>query len=1163
MAYDGSIKIDTQIDSSGIQSGLNNITSAAKKGIGAVTTAITATSATLGGIATKAIGIGSGFEEGMSQVQAISGATGKELEALTEKAKEMGAKTKFSARESAEAMNYMAMAGWKTSDMLDGIEGIMNLAAASGENLGTVSDIVTDALTAFGLEASDSAHFADVLAKAASNSNTNVSMMGETFKYAAPLAGALKYSIEDTAVAVGLMANAGIKGTQAGTTLRSMLTRLADPPKEAASALESLGISITNADGSVKPLRETLKDLRERFAELSDAEKTEYASNIAGQEAMSGLLALVNASEEDYEKLTEAIDNASGAAAEQSAVMQDNLAGSITILKSTAESLGIEFYESIQEPLKEIADDAQQMLESLNRAFKEEGMQGLVEEMGRIMAQILKKVTEAAPKMIRGSADLIVSFLKGIKQNAPKISEAAVEIGKELIGAFTQIIPEVAAIGSKIISELLRTLFGRDLGKEAEKLCNSISKEFSKLSGSLKSAAGKAMEIIGNIVSTLLELAQMILPLVSGAIRLLADNIDWLLPLLTGFVTGLAAFKTFSSIVGAIDGIKNSIMGVGTAIQALSGMSIVGIILAAVAGVTALAVAFGDAKMAGDEYLEVAREYRDQVKEETDAIHEQHEAYRKTEEARKKSNDGITAEYGQYQILLDELKRITDANGKIKKGYEDRAAVITTTLSDALGIEIDTVDGVIQKYDELTGSIEDLILKKEAEAMLSANEGAYTEAVQNQIELFNQVKDAQDDVSEAQERYNKQVAETNRLEAELKNNMDPTRAMELVAARDASKDAEEEYQAALADTKAALKDVSDMYGSNQAVIENYGNLMTAIATGDVETMNGAIAALSANMRTAETADKETLLLQLQNYKDTYAAMKTAVEEGGIAVSDEQMKQLEYLIEMTRGELDKLDQAASDGMERTGMDGASSLGKTDYAYVDAAGSIVAASEDELEKLAPDEIMKRKMKEGADGIRSAKDDFKNATRENREAADASFSLGDRWSLGYDFAKGYAKGILGGSDVVGSAASSLVDIALGKIRSTQRSNSPAKATIELGEDNSEGFAIGIKNNEKDVEKSAEEITEKALTRMKGSVGGISGVIDRFKRVISGEKAMMSIEAVAASSKVISDSGTTAENVSGSERPIYTETHVHLGDETELAIALVPALRKELAFE
>ncbi len=304
----------------------------------------------------KAISVGNEFEAQMSKVQAISGATGDELDKLTQKAQELGSKTKFSASESAEAFQYMAMAGWKTEDMLNGIDGIMNLAAASGENLGTVSDIVTDALTAFGLQAKDSAHFADVLAKASSNSNTNVGMMGATFKYVAPIAGSMKYSIEDTAVAIGLMANAGIKGEQAGTALRAMLTRLVKPPKDAATALDKLDISAQNADGTMKPLSNVLKELREKFSKLNDSQKAEYASSIAGTEAMSGMLAIVNASDDDFQKLTESINNANGAAQEQAKIMEDNTKGAITEMNSALEAMFIEIQRSLAPTIKKFAN---------------------------------------------------------------------------------------------------------------------------------------------------------------------------------------------------------------------------------------------------------------------------------------------------------------------------------------------------------------------------------------------------------------------------------------------------------------------------------------------------------------------------------------------------------------------------------------------------------------------------------------------------------------------------------------------------------------------------------------------------------------------------------------------------------------------------------------
>lgn len=365
------------------------------------------------GVGAAAVKTATDFEAGMSEVKAISGATGSEFDALKDKAIEMGAKTKFSASDSADAFKYMAMAGWDASQMMDGIAGIMDLAAASGEDLATTSDIVTDALTAFGLQASDSAHFADVLAQASSKSNTNVGLMGETFKYVAPVAGALGYSIEDTAVAIGLMANSGIKGSQAGTALRSTITRLAKPVGEAEKAVEALGISITNADGTMKPLSQTMVELREKFAGLTEEQKAQYAAILAGQEGMSGLLAIVNASDEDFQKLTDEINNANGAAQDMADIMMDNTKGAIEQLKGALESAGILIGEQLTPYIRKLAEWITKLVENFNKLSEEE--QDQIVKFGLILAAIgpvlliLSKVVSVVKSIIK-----VIGIVKGV-----------------------------------------------------------------------------------------------------------------------------------------------------------------------------------------------------------------------------------------------------------------------------------------------------------------------------------------------------------------------------------------------------------------------------------------------------------------------------------------------------------------------------------------------------------------------------------------------------------------------------------------------------------------------------------------------------------------------------------------------------------------------------
>lgn len=344
------------------------------------------------------------FEAAMSQVQATSGASSEEMVQLTEKAKQMGAITKFSATESAEAFNYMAMAGWKTGDMLDGIEGIMNLAAAANADLGEASDIVTDALTAMGYAAGDAGRLADVMAAASSNANTNVSLMGYTFKYAAPVAGALGYSMEDLAIATGLMANAGIKGEQAGTTLRAGLTNLVSPASTAAKAMEQYGISVKNSDGTVKPLSETMEILREKLGQLPEAEQAAAASAIFGKEAMSGWLSVINSSDEDFTKLSNAIYDSEGAAKEMAETMQNNLKGDIEQLGGALETVGLTAYEGFSNPLRQAVQEVTETMSSYDVA---KAVNGITYELGTLAQSAADKLPSLLDTVVNVASTII------------------------------------------------------------------------------------------------------------------------------------------------------------------------------------------------------------------------------------------------------------------------------------------------------------------------------------------------------------------------------------------------------------------------------------------------------------------------------------------------------------------------------------------------------------------------------------------------------------------------------------------------------------------------------------------------------------------------------------------------------------------------------------
>ena len=304
----------------------------------------------------ECVGIAGDFEEAMSTVEALSQANEREMSALSEKAKDLGAATKFTAKESADAMGYMAMAGWDATEMLSGMNGVLQLAAASGEDLAMTSDIVTDSLTAFGLTAADTAHFSDVLAVAASKSNTNVAIMGETFKQSAPLAGALKYSIEDVATAVGLMANAGVKGSIAGTTLKNIFNGLLGGATLTSTAFGEIQFSAVRADGTMKDFAATIDELRGYFGQMSEAEKMTNAETLAGMRGYAGLLAILNATDESYQSLTSNINNCTGAAERMAKIKLDNLNGQLTLMNSAWDAVKTTIGEQFIPELRNMAD---------------------------------------------------------------------------------------------------------------------------------------------------------------------------------------------------------------------------------------------------------------------------------------------------------------------------------------------------------------------------------------------------------------------------------------------------------------------------------------------------------------------------------------------------------------------------------------------------------------------------------------------------------------------------------------------------------------------------------------------------------------------------------------------------------------------------------------
>lgn len=560
------------------------------------------------GIGTAAVKTAAQFDSHMSEVKAISSATGEQFTQLRNKAIEMGAKTKYSASESAQAFKYMAMAGWDTKDMLSGISGVMNLAAASGEDLASVSDIVTDAMTAFGLsadgttkvikngltvEVSNATHFADVLAQASRKSNTNVAMMGETFKYVAPVAGALGYSVEDTAVAIGLMANSGIKASQAGTTLRTLLTNMAKPTDTMQSAMDYLGISLETTDGKMKSFSEVMQDLRKSFgqckmpmdtfkkklaeiekqhesgeitekkynAAVEDLTKKAYgaegalkanlAASLAGAQGMSGLLAIVNATDEDFQNLTDSINNCDGVSQDMADTMNDNLNGAVTLLKSAIESALISIGDRFTPVIRKLAENITGLIEKFNGLSDEQKDQ--IVKWGLIVAAI-------GPSLIVFSSvtKLLANMGQAFSFLISKINPVAVVITL-LVASFATLWKTNEKFRNKVIGiwEQVKGKFQEFSDAITEKI-NALGFNFKDITDVIKGAwEGFANAIASPIITNAL---QLIADTFGNVLDFILGEVDTLLGLFTGnheqFIGGIK--EMLSAISSTIlDGIKN------------------------------------------------------------------------------------------------------------------------------------------------------------------------------------------------------------------------------------------------------------------------------------------------------------------------------------------------------------------------------------------------------------------------------------------------------------------------------------------------------------------------------------------------------------------------------------------------------------------------------
>lgn len=899
-------------------------------------------------VADETINTGIAFEQTMSNNKALFGATEDEMEMLTETARTAGKDLGFTAKETGDALGYMALAGWDAAKSAENLPGVLRLAKAANMELAEASDMVTDYMTAFSRSELEAAEFADILAYAQSHSNTTARQLGEAYGNSAANLNAAGQEVETVTALLAAMANQGEKGSSAGTQLAAIMRDITNKMEDGHIAIGKTNVQVMDAEGNFRSLTDILRDVTRATDGLGDAERASALSQTFTARSLAGVNLLLNEGVDSIEAFEKELRNADGSAEDMANTMNDNVGGSFAILKANIQDKMIGMFEAAKEPIQEALATISKGLDKIDW-----------DKVGDFIGKIAKKAADFLGYIIKNS-DKVIKFLK-----------TAASI---LVGIFA---------------------------------VNKISK----------------------------------------------------------FIDSL---KTLWSVMSA------------NPIAALITLTV---------AVTAAVIA---AQKAYDKYIDTMYGLNDEERELVDNIRDERKALDEATEARKKANSGIEAEYGQSKSLLQELKQITDENGNIKAGYEERAGVITGLLADSLGIEIAIVDGQIQKYEELIATIDDVIEKKRAEALMEAAKEDYTTAISDQAQAYQRYTDA---LAATSDKYDKLVlAEAALADLEREKNEaiggDTTQMAGLQEAYNRQNEIVKTLRSAYEDEAAALKDAESTYFDYVSTIQNYEGVLGAQATGDAEAVSRALDNLSNNFKTAETGTREMLENQLETFRTQYESMKRAVDTGMPGVTQSQVDSMAKMVTAAETELKKLAiQSKKQGEEAAGQ------------FTNAIDRATGNARSSAEKVA---------KNAESGLRAF----------NTSAVGGDFSYGFINML--RSSKVLTDAYIAGAAVGGEAVKGM--------KHELNSNSPSKVTEAVGEDFDRGFIMGIENLAHMAAEAAEDMgagsvralqqnpTQAAYGLMSGamdsaygaggSAGGVTNNSTSFTQIINAPKSPSRIE-------------------------------------------------------
>lgn len=919
----------------------------------AITTAISA----LKDLAQEVIETGQTFEKSMSNVQAISGATDDELKMLSDTAKEFGSTTQFSASEAADALSYMALAGWDAETSAEALGGVLNLAAASGMELADASDMVTDYLSAFSMSAEESTYFADLLAYAQANANTTAEDLGDAFGNTAANMNAAGQDIETVTSLLSSMANQGLKGSEAGTALTAVMRDISQKMQSFADDVDTAAIAesglvsstgdlndilgrnaiqignvlipVSDLNGDYRDLTDILKDVEDATDGLGEAEKSTALQSTFTSKSIKGVNLILNEGVDSAAAFEEELRNCGGTAEETAAIMNDNLAGDLTALESKIEGVKITIYESFAPALRDAVDQIGETIDGVNW-----------EQIGKNVGELTVKAVNLFTQILT-HADGVVDILKAV--------------GTTLGTAFV---------------------------------------------------VSKVMTFVSSIITL---------------------------------------WKTFQTLKTATEAATTAQL----LLNAAEAATPIGLVVAGVAALAAGLIYLASTTDNQRESLETLNEWE---QKEVEKVDELREAYESLNEERDNNISSINTEFDYYDQLAEELDTLVDENGKVQEGYEDRANFIITTLNDAVGTEMELIDGVIANYQEEKDTISDLIETKKAEAILSASQEAYTTAIQNQNEALNSLMTTTGiynqnlkDLEDAEASYNNimnMTAEEYASAHDLANDLDV--ATQLLINDQAS--ASEEFlaaKAAVGESRVAMENAKTTYEGYQQTIKNYEGLSAAIISGDTESISDSLNKLQNNFQTAETSTRESLEKQVTDYQENLRNLIDAIEEGTPGVTEEMVAQAQAMVVAAKQELDKLpDEATS----------SANAGVT--AYVNALGS---------------DQNKSKVKGAAALVKqSAVSGVSDDTNEAQKS-------------GENFTAGYIAGIEVKVPVAKSTASGVGESAVNALDSGQESHSPSAATYRSGENFGQGFINGMNSKTNSIWTTAWNLAKTALNALK----------------------------------------------------------------------------------